>query len=214
MLYQGFTLLSLQKLPKVLSPCSTSLISDTWCLPACLFVYLPVCLPACLLVNMPVSLSAFLYVYLPVCLPAYLHVDIGYAYLPVSQSVCLPACLHTSMSVCISVCLPISQPACLPTSMSVCQSACLSAYQHVCLSICLPCLNFDVLFTKTNTDRRKTFHRCHVLFWTRLRSSSKCGVFDVHDILALHVLFFNHCIEYASTVSRQICMKQSKKYVG
>ena len=177
MLYQGFTLLSLQKLPKVhvpalflkmshmmptsMSVCISSCLSayQHVCLSVCLSACLPICLPACLFVDMPICLS----VSLPASLSAYQHV-----------------CLYICLSVCLSACLLVSALlfVYLPTCLSPYLPASLSAYtsMSVCLSAYLSEFWCDFLFTKTNTDRRKTFHRCHVLFWTRLRPSSKCGV--------------------------------------
>ena len=173
MLYQGFTLLSLQKLPKVHVPALFLKMSHMMptSMSVCLFIYLPVCLSAYQLVCLSICLSACLSVSLsacqPVCLPACLFV-----YLPVCLLVCLPAsiCIAVCLPAYMSVTLPTSQPVCLfvcmPTSMSVCLSACLSTYQYVCLSICLPAslpdsllasLHFDFLFTTSIRIAGKLF---------------------------------------------------------
>ena len=118
MLYQGFTLLSLQKLPKVHVPA--------------LFLKMS-------------------------------HM------MPTSMSVCISACLSAYQHVCLSICLPVYLPVCLFVYMPVC----LPASQPACQSA------FWFLVYDINTDRRKTFHHCHVLFWTPLRPLSKCGI--LHD---------------------------------
>ena len=105
MLYQGFTLLSLQKLPKVHVPALFLKMSHMMptsmsvCISACLSAYQHVCLSVCLSACLPICLPACLFVDMPICLP-------------VCQPVCLPACLLTSMSVCISACLSACLPAC------------------------------------------------------------------------------------------------------
>ena len=133
----------------------------SFCLPACIRLY--VCLSFCL------SLSVCLAVYLFTCLCLSLSVCLSIcSSIPVSVcpsiylslSVCLSICLsipvsvcpsiYLSLSVCLSICLSIPVSVCpsIYLSLSVCLSACqyLSLSVHlftclclsVCLSICLP----------------------------------------------------------------------------
>ena len=115
------------------SPFSTASASSvvrscslSFCVHACMLVFLSVGLPARLPACVYPSVS------LPLCPSVYLSLCL---YLSVILSLCLFVCLSLSLSLFLSVslCLPVSVCLSLSLSLSVCLSVCLSASVYLSL---------------------------------------------------------------------------------